>query len=69
MLQAEGETVVLTPAGFERQQDAESVALLARTVGARLGFTVHELASFHAFTQRFKALHCIAKALDRRPGP
>lgn len=38
-----------------------------RRLWEQLGFTVHELTSFHAFAQRFGALHCIAKDLDRHP--
>jgi hypothetical protein len=36
-----------------------------RRLWEELGFTVHELASFHAFAQRAGALHCIAKELER----
>jgi hypothetical protein len=38
-----------------------------RRMWEQLGATVHGLTSFHTFTQRFGALHCIAKELDRRP--
>jgi hypothetical protein len=37
-----------------------------RRIWEELGVTAHGLTSFHTFTQRFGALHCIAKELDRR---
>jgi hypothetical protein len=40
-----------------------------RRIWQRLGFAVHQLTSFHPFTQRFGALHCIAKELDRGAHP
>lgn len=36
-----------------------------RRLWEELGFTVHELTSFHSFAQRFGALHCIVKELAR----
>lgn len=34
-------------------------------IWAELGFTVHQLTSFHAFAQRLGAVHCITKDLER----
>lgn len=38
-----------------------------RRTWEELGFAVHELTSFHPFVQRFGALHCIVKELERGP--
>ena len=40
-----------------------------RRIWEQLGVAVHQLPSFHTFTQRFGALHCITKDLERRPVP
>jgi len=36
VLQGDGQTTLLVPAGFERQQDADTVALFAQVIGARV---------------------------------
>ncbi len=65
-----GDHVWLPTYGHGAWRELTATDAVNRRIWEQLGFTVHELTSFHTFTQRFGALHCIAKELDRRPlGP
>lgn len=62
-----GDHVWLPTYGHGAWRELAVTDAVNRRIWEELGFTVHELTSFHTFTQRFGALHCIAKELDRRP--
>lgn len=62
---AEGDHVWLPTYGHGAWRELAATDAVNRQLWEQLGFTVHELTSFHAFAQRFGALHCIAKDLDR----
>lgn len=62
-----GDHVWLPTYGHGAWRELAATDAANRRIWEELGFTVHELGSFHAFAQRHGALHCIAKELDRRP--
>lgn len=65
--EAEGDHVWLPTYGHDAWRELTATDAANRHLWEELGFAVHELTSFHAFAQRFGALHCIAKELDRHP--
>ena len=62
----EGDRVWLPTYGHEAWRELAATDAANRRLWENLGFAVCELGSFHAFAQRFGALHCIAKELERR---
>lgn len=60
-----GDHVWLPTYGHGAWRELAATDAANRRIWQTLGFTVHELTSFHTFAQRFGALHCIAKELDR----
>jgi hypothetical protein len=65
----EGDQVWLPTYGHGAWRALAATDAANRGIWEQLGFRVHELTSFHTFVQRFGALHCIAKELDRSAGP
>ena len=63
-----GDHVWLPTYGHGAWRELAAADAANRRIWEELGFVVHRLTGFHTFTQRFGALHCIAKELDRRPG-
>lgn len=64
---AAGDQVWLPTYGHRAWKELTATDVANRQVWEELGFAVHALTSFHAFAQRFGAVHCIAKELGRRP--
>ena len=64
-----GDQVWLPTYGHGAWRELAATDEANRRIWEQLGFEVHQLTSFHTFTQRFGALHCIAKELDRRLVP
>ena len=64
-----GHEVWLPTYGHGAWRELAATDEASRRIWEQLGFEVHQLTGFHTFTQRFGALHCIAKELDRRPVP
>ena len=64
---AAGHQVWLPTYGHGAWQELAVTDAANQRIWQQLGFVVHQLASFHTFTQRFGALHCIAKELERHP--
>lgn len=63
-----GDHVWLPTYGHGAWKELAATDTANRRIWESLGFTVHELTSFHSLAQRFGALHCITKDLDRGVG-
>ena len=63
--QTEGNHVWLPTYGHGPWRELAATDHQNRSIWEELGFTVHQLTSFHAFAQRLGAAHCITKFLSR----